>query len=75
MDTHVELCAISCGLKEGYCQSDFRRVSGLLGVAPVRLRKMGLESYRITAEEINLEQMAASFVRAVNHVQQEMQLK
>jgi glycosyltransferase involved in cell wall biosynthesis len=31
-----------------------------------RLRRMGAESYRITAEEINLEQMAASFVQAVN---------
>ena len=30
-----------------------------------RLRKMGKESYRITVEEINLEQMAAKFVRAV----------
>ncbi|MBN2046147.1 MAG: glycosyltransferase [Anaerolineales bacterium] len=37
---------------------------------PIRLREMGAESYRITAEEINLQQMAASFVRAVNHVQQ-----
>jgi glycosyltransferase involved in cell wall biosynthesis len=33
-----------------------------------RLRRMGAESYRITAEEINLEQMVASFVRAVNAV-------
>jgi glycosyltransferase involved in cell wall biosynthesis len=33
-----------------------------------RLRRMGAESYRITAEEINLEQMAASFIRAVNAV-------
>jgi len=30
-----------------------------------RLRKMGKESYRITVEEINLEQMAAKFVRAL----------
>jgi glycosyltransferase involved in cell wall biosynthesis len=33
-----------------------------------RLRKMGRESYRITLEEINLEQMAAKFVRALNEV-------
>ena len=33
-----------------------------------RLRRMGVESYRITAEEINLEQMAARFVQAVNAV-------
>ena len=33
-----------------------------------RLRRMGAESYRITAEEINLEQMAAAFVRALNTV-------
>jgi glycosyltransferase involved in cell wall biosynthesis len=33
-----------------------------------RLRGMGVESYRITAEEINLEQMAAAFVRAVNKI-------
>ena len=33
-----------------------------------RLRRMGAESYRITAEEINLEQMTAAFVRAVNAV-------
>lgn len=32
---------------------------------PPRLRQMGAESYRITAEEINLEQMAASFIRAI----------
>ena len=30
-----------------------------------RLRKMGNESYRITVEEINLQQMAAKFVRAL----------
>ena len=35
---------------------------------PARLRQMGLESYRITAEEINLEQMALRFVRAVQAV-------
>ncbi len=33
-----------------------------------RLRKMGRESYRITAEEINLGEMAAKFVRAVMEV-------
>lgn len=35
---------------------------------PDRLRRMGHKSYRITAEEINLEQMAASFVTALNQV-------
>ena len=34
----------------------------------LRLRRMGAESYRITAEEINLEQMTASFVQALNAV-------
>jgi glycosyltransferase involved in cell wall biosynthesis len=33
-----------------------------------RLRRMGAESYRITVEEINLEQMVASFVGAVNAI-------
>jgi len=33
-----------------------------------RLRRMGRESYRITAEDINLEQMAANFVAALNQV-------
>jgi glycosyltransferase involved in cell wall biosynthesis len=35
---------------------------------PGRLRKMGAESHRITVEEINLEQMAAKFVGAINQV-------
>jgi glycosyltransferase involved in cell wall biosynthesis len=33
-----------------------------------RLRRMGLESYRIVAEEINLENMVAVFVRALQSV-------
>lgn len=33
-----------------------------------RLRRMGAESYRIVAEEINLEAMLAAFARAVNFV-------
>jgi glycosyltransferase involved in cell wall biosynthesis len=33
-----------------------------------RLREMGTESYRIVAEEINLEQMAGAFVTALNSV-------
>ncbi len=33
---------------------------------PLRLRKMGAESYRIVAEEINLEAMAAAFVNALD---------
>ena len=31
-----------------------------------RLRKMGAESYRIVKEEINIEKMAETFVRALN---------
>ena len=33
---------------------------------PSRLRKMGAESYRIVAEEINLEKMVEIFIQAVN---------
>jgi glycosyltransferase involved in cell wall biosynthesis len=36
---------------------------------PLRLRRMGDESYRIVAEEINLESMAAAFVGALNNVE------
>ena len=32
---------------------------------PARLRAMGLESYRIVAQEINLEHMVIQFERAV----------
>jgi len=32
---------------------------------PARLRAMGLESYRIVAQEINLERMVIQFERAV----------
>jgi glycosyltransferase involved in cell wall biosynthesis len=35
---------------------------------PARLRRMGQESYRIVAEEINLQNMVNSFVRALNSV-------
>lgn len=35
---------------------------------PARLRRMGSESYRIVAEEINLEAMAAVFVQAMQAV-------
>lgn len=35
---------------------------------PLRLRQMGAESYRIVAEEINLEAMAAVFVQALQGV-------
>lgn len=35
---------------------------------PARLRRMGVESYRIVAEEINLENMVQVFVRAVELV-------
>ena len=33
---------------------------------PARLRQMGAESYRIVAEEINLEQMVRVFIQALN---------
>ncbi|MEA3351716.1 MAG: glycosyltransferase [Chloroflexota bacterium] len=33
-----------------------------------RLRRMGAQSYRIVAEEINIEEMAASFVNSLNAV-------
>ncbi|MBK9780517.1 MAG: glycosyltransferase family 4 protein [Anaerolineales bacterium] len=38
--------------------------NALLDIA--RLREMGKESYRIAAEEINIEKMAETFVRALN---------
>lgn len=34
---------------------------------PARLRQMGLESYRIVAEEVNIERMVEVFVKAVNY--------
>ena len=37
---------------------------------PVRLRKMGAESFRIVSEEINLEAMAAVFAKAVEFVKE-----
>jgi glycosyltransferase involved in cell wall biosynthesis len=33
---------------------------------PARLRQMGVESYRIVCEEINLERMVGEFVNALN---------
>ncbi len=33
-----------------------------------RLRKMGAESYRIVAEEVNLEKMVEIFIEATNRV-------
>ncbi len=36
---------------------------------PPRLRRMGAESYRIVAEEINLERMVAGFLQALEAVQ------
>jgi glycosyltransferase involved in cell wall biosynthesis len=36
--------------------------------SPARLRKMGLESYRIISEEVNLEKMVEVFVDVVNQV-------
>ena len=38
---------------------------------PVRLRKMGEESFRIVRDEINLEAMADVFGKAVSFVQKE----
>lgn len=34
---------------------------------PARLRRMGAESYRIVRDEVNIEQMAATFVQALNN--------
>jgi len=33
-----------------------------------RLRKMGEESYRIVAEEINIEKMVETFIKALNSI-------
>ncbi len=35
-------------------------------VDPDRLRRMGAESYRIVADEINLDQMVNTFIQALN---------
>ncbi len=35
---------------------------------PARLRRMGAESYRIVAQEVNLESMAEAFVHALNSI-------
>lgn len=37
---------------------------------PAKLRQMGLASYRITAEEINLEAMVGAFIGALNAIKQ-----
>jgi glycosyltransferase involved in cell wall biosynthesis len=37
---------------------------------PLRLRRMGAESYRIVVEEVNLENMVQAFVEAINQVSQ-----
>ncbi|HNT54148.1 MAG TPA: glycosyltransferase family 4 protein [Anaerolineaceae bacterium] len=47
-------------------------LAGALG-APARLRRMGAESYRIVATEINLEQMVAGFEQAVHFVLEQRQ--
>ena len=36
--------------------------------SPAKLRQMGLASYRIVSEEVNLEKMVEVFVKAVNSV-------
>jgi glycosyltransferase involved in cell wall biosynthesis len=38
---------------------------------PIQLRRMGEASYRIVAEEINIESMVRVFVRALNNLSQE----
>lgn len=38
---------------------------------PEALRRMGIQSYRIVSEEINLEAMVDVFVRALNHVDEQ----
>jgi glycosyltransferase involved in cell wall biosynthesis len=35
---------------------------------PGRLRRMGAESFRITSEEINLEEMVGAFIQALNQI-------
>ena len=42
-------------------------VKDLLSDVP-RLRKMGAESYRIVKEEINIEKMVGTFLRALSEV-------
>jgi len=37
-----------------------------------RLRRMGAESFRIVSEEINLENMAAAFIHAVNEISRQI---
>jgi len=49
-------------------QETFTRVLRTALSDPFRLRQMGAESYRIVAEEINLETMAASFITALSAV-------
>ncbi|TES89750.1 MAG: glycosyltransferase [Anaerolineales bacterium] len=51
--------------------NDLEALTNTLGEAlsdSVRLRRMGAESYRITAEEINLDEMVAAFVKSLNQV-------
>ncbi len=51
--------------------NDLEALTNTLGEALsdyVRLRRMGAESYRITAEEINLDEMVAAFVKSLNQV-------
>jgi glycosyltransferase involved in cell wall biosynthesis len=43
----------------------------LLAISDIeRLRKMGIESYRIVHDEINLEQMVAAFLQALQSIQE-----
>jgi glycosyltransferase involved in cell wall biosynthesis len=56
-------------LENGWQLSDPGSLPSILREAltdPSRLRKMGAESYRIVAEEINLEKMVEIFIQAVN---------
>jgi glycosyltransferase involved in cell wall biosynthesis len=51
---------------------DIKQLESTLKMAledPLRLRRMGAESYRIVAEEINLENMVAAFAKAIESVQ------
>jgi glycosyltransferase involved in cell wall biosynthesis len=50
---------------------DVQALTGLLKQAlsdPARLRKMGNASFRIVADEINIDKMAEEFIRALNDV-------
>jgi glycosyltransferase involved in cell wall biosynthesis len=53
---------------------DWHDLSALMQMAlsdVARLRQMGMESYRLVSEEINIEKMVEVFARAVDHVRKQ----